>query len=146
MTPTLASFIANGALALLLLTGFFYHEHSIDKMEKEKAEAVAGQAKADVKICSESKTPTNEANLYAENNNATLLADCVARLQQPKKCTPVYVSRPAGGPKTTCEQPASGIDSSAIEAKRIEAQKDRNDLNVAKVWALGYEKFTNPNK
>lgn len=128
---------------LTLFIGLMMHDLRIDELEKiwsqKQKEAVQGQADK----CDSSKKPAKEANDQTQTNNDALLAQCIAELQQPGKCIPVYVSRPSSGSAATCEQSASGLSSSQIEAKRIESQHDRDNLNAAKIWAQGYLKYIN---
>lgn len=113
----------------------------LEYQEVKHAKAIESQVRFDIEQCDKAKEPTNEANDVDKTYTSHLLDECVSKLQQSKKCVPVYISKPASGVKTTDQPEGGGINSAAIDAANIECQQDRNDLNVAKTWAQGYQKF-----
>lgn len=134
-------FIITAALSL----GVAYMAHSIDinRLEAKHKEELSAQVRFDVQQCNDSKQPAKEANEYGEKNNNKLLADCLVQLRHPVR--QLHISRTPRGLAAADRQPAGGITTADIAANNIECRKDRNDLNTAKIWGQGYQKFTKPN-
>lgn len=138
MIPWWLSSLAGFILASII--GITAHNLRVDEITLKNEKDKQAQIQADTKECDNSKQPTREADNVSETNNAHLLDQCLSKLRQPTKCIPI-IARPTRSVKTTSQQPAGGIDSSAIDASNISCQKDRDDLNTAKIWAIGYDKY-----
>jgi len=141
MNLTIASFIGNGALMLLLLTGYFYHEHTLDVKETEKTQAV-DKAKKDQKAVDDAaQTPTQKAD---EHGYETLMANyntCLGKLRQSAKCTPIYISKIPGNPAQNCPAPAAGLTNGAIEAKNLEHRQCVDMVNTCVIFGQEYNKY-----
>ncbi len=87
--------------------------------------------------------PATEANDYDYKKTSNSLTLCLNQLRKSSTCYPVYPARTPNGAETTSQQRASGITDSAIVANNISCQADRDSLNAAKIWAVGYEKYKN---
>lgn len=134
---------ALGGFLLASIIAYTGHSLDIDRIELEQTQTLSDQKNEDASICQLSKTPTKDSDAYSKKNDDDLLSACISQLQQPTTCVPVYITKPSRSVTATCEQPRpdAGIDSQALTAFKLECTKDRNDLNAAKIWALGYLKL-----
>ncbi len=129
-----------GAICASILA-LMAHNLDVNRIEAKNKETLAAQIKFDIIQCSDSKQPAKEANNDSETKTKQLLNSCIERLRKPAaKCLPI--SRAASSTPATNRPEASGVTDTAIEASNLESQKDRNDLNSAKIWGQGYEKYT----
>lgn len=137
---------AGAAAAITVVIAWGAHSLDVSRLEDnwEAAQKAAVQNQAN--LCESSKQPKKEADNVHETSLTHSLDTCLAKLQRPAKCVPVFISRPASGTTATCEQPTSGIESSELEAVKIKWQSERDALNAAKIWAIGYDKFVNEHK
>ncbi len=129
-----------GSLATLAVC-WMLHSIDVNRLEKSWTKQESDAVEKQAKQCDNSKQPKKEADHVSENNTAHLLDTCLGKLQHAPKCIPVHISRPASSAPAACEQPASGVTDTAIMAANIGCQKDRDDLNAAKIWGQGYDKF-----
>lgn len=142
MTLSLASFIVNGTLVLLLISAFFLHEHIVDNLETEKTAAVA-QAKTDQKaVCDAAQIPTQKADEHGYETLKTNYDTCISKLQQSAaKCTPIYISKVSSNPTQNCITSATGLTNSAIEAKNLEHKQCVDMVNTCVIFGQEYNKF-----
>jgi hypothetical protein len=136
MILTYWKFGVGGFIGFLLAWGI--QSFIIDGIEAKHKEALAAQVIFDITQCSNSKQPAKEANNESEKNNTDLLNQCLSKLHKPAKC--VHVSRTPGSAETAANAD-TGLTSAAIEEHNILCRKAVNDLNIAKTWGAGYEKF-----
>ena len=93
-----------------------------------------------IEKCEQSKEPAKEANNYEYTNVTNSLNLCLNQLRKlPTKCVPI--ARPTNSTDSANQSETSGITESAIEANNIECQADRDALNAARIWAVGYQKY-----
>lgn len=137
MTPTIASFIANAFLVLLLITGYFLHEHIVDNLEKEKAMAIAQATQDQLELDNKNNKPANEANNEGKKNDDNLLDECLSSLQHYQTNSAMSAGNAASGAKTAY-QIYPQLKTSTVS--QIFCKRENEDLNVAKSWATNCTK------
>lgn len=148
MLSSLKAKLIVAAIAFVIV-GFITYRIADWRNEAAKVpglEAQLKQAKIDYEAlrvqCQESKQPAIEANQYDYTKLNTSLTSCLNQLRKSTTyCVPVHSARPTNGVEAAGGQSPSGITESAIIANNIECQADRDALNSAKIWAIGYEKY-----